>query len=193
MHFPFAYTGEVIFYKTDDFEVNSFFKQIQSKVSTSLISDDKIVFTAPFSFSKLPVKITLNISDDNSTIYCKYSISLFENNVILLLSIVFASFFYHFGGNLITIISILIGLVFYLLNAVEMSKSVKTLIYNIFGDNAEIGEPVLWEKQQQWMKDKSLCPACGEPKNPYSSKCLGCGLFLDKGRLSQTYTNVNIT
>lgn len=193
MHFPFAYTGDVVFYKTDDFEVNTFFKQIQSSVSVISISDDKIIFTAPFSFSKLPVKITINVIDDNSTVYCQYSISLFENNVILLLSLVFAGFFYYFDAELITVTSILIGLVFYLLNAAQISKSIKTLIYNIFGNNAEMGEPVLWEKQQQWMKTNTLCPACGEPKNPYSSNCIGCGLFVDKGRLSQTYTNVNIT
>ena len=193
MHFPLAYTGEVVFYKADDFDINVTFEQIKSKVTVSTIKNDKIIFTAPFSFSKLPVKIVLSIVDDHTTVYCRYNISLFENNVILLLSIVFASFFYYFGSELVSGFSIFVGLVFYLLNAAEMSKSVKTLIYNIFGNNAEIGEPVLWEKQQQWMKDKALCPACGEPKNPYSNKCLSCGLFLDKGSLSKTYTNMNRT
>lgn len=193
MHFPFAYTGEVVFYKIDDFDPDLIFKQIQSKVLISSIKDEDIIFTAPFSFSKLPIKIGLSIIDDYSTVYCKYNISLFENNVIILLSLVFASFFYFFGSELISFFSIIGGVIFYLFNAIEMSKSVKTLIYSIFGNNAEIGEPILWEKQQQWMKDKTLCPACGEPKNPYSSKCVGCGLFLDKGKLAQTYTNINLT
>lgn len=193
MHFPLAYTGEVLFYKPDDFNTTRFFEQIQSKVSVNYIDSEKIIFTAPFSFSKLPVKITLSIIVDNSTIFCKYNISLFENNVIILSSLVFAGFFYNFGSESISIVSILAGVIFYLLNTAEISKSVKSLIYNIFGNNAEIGEPVLWEKQQQWMKDKTLCPACGEPKNQYSSKCLNCGLFLDKGRLSETYSNINIT
>ena len=189
MHFPFAYTGELVFYKTDDFNVDEFINQIESQLIVSEKNKQQLIFSTPFSYSKLPVKITLSVVDDNTSIHCKYAISLFENNMVFLLTATFSLFFFHFDNQLFAIASLVIGVLFYFFNTIKISNSIKTLIYNQVGGNADIGTPELWKQQQKWMKDANLCPACGEPKNAYSHKCINCGLFFSEN--TTKITNVN--
>ncbi len=189
MRFPFAYTGELVFYKPEGFDLNRFIEQIRVKIPTIEYSDEQLTFTANFSYSKLPVKIVLTIHDYGTSIYCSYQISLFENNTALLLSLVFTGFFYHFNSTLFAAVSLISGILFYFFNTIKISNALKALIYNSVGNIEEVGEPALWEMQQKWMKDKTLCPACGEPKNMYSNKCVNCGLYFSKKR--GKFSNIN--
>ncbi len=189
MRFPFTYTGELVFYKPEGFKMDLFIKQIQLKVSHVDFSEGQLTFISNFSYSKLPVKIVLTIRDYNTSIYCSYKISLFENNVALLLSLVFTIFFYHFNSILFAVISIVGGLLFYFFNLLKISNGVKALIYSSVGKIDEVGEPALWQQQQQWMKNKKLCPACGEQKNAYSNKCINCGLHFSKKK--EKFSNIN--
>jgi hypothetical protein len=189
MHFPFAYTGELVFYKTDEFNVDEFIKLIELQLIASEKVKQQLIFSAPFSYSKLPINITLSVVDDNTSIHCKYTISLFENNMVLLLALTFSIFFFHFNNVIFAITSLVFGVLFYFFNTLKISNSIKELIYNQIGGNADIGTPELWNQQQKWMKDANLCPACGEPKNTYSNKCINCGLYFSKKNMK--ITNVN--
>jgi hypothetical protein len=178
MQFPFTYTGEIVFYKPNDFSFDLFVNQIESAFALSTKVKGELEFLAPLSYSKLPIKISLSLIDDKVSIHCKYRISLFESNVIVLLSWVFAFFFNHFNNLATAIFTLILGLGFYFFNTIKISNSIKRIIYNLIGGNPDIGKPELWKNQQEWMKDKNRCPACGEYKNAYSASCINCGLHL---------------
>ncbi|MBI9069102.1 MAG: hypothetical protein JEZ09_17525 [Salinivirgaceae bacterium] len=168
MTFPFYYTGEIIFYKPENFENTDFQKHFESgnlKIKTLL---------------NFPASVTFIINDENVSIQVLYKISMFEQNIILLFSFLMATFFYLFDANALSIISIFIGVFYYIGNLSKVSKSIKNLVYSYIGGNLSVEESTLWNLQQKWMKDKNLCPACGEPKNPYSNKCINCGIYLSK-------------
>jgi hypothetical protein len=193
VYFPLSYSNDIILYKPKNFSTSLFVDKIKDKVSIVYTDDNKIVFNAPLSYSKLPVKITVFINDDETdTLFVKYNISLFENNVIFVLAITFATFFYYFDVTKISILFIIGGIIFYLLNIAKISKSIKDIVNKLFDGNSEIGEPALWKKQQIWINDQTVCPACGEKINSYSAKCLNCGLFLTKKPIN-SYTNTNTT
>jgi len=193
MSFPLTYTNEISLYKPIDFNINLFVNKIRSKIPVVYVSGDKIVLNAPLSFSKIPLTVTITINDTElDTLYVKYNISLFENNIILILTIIFAIFFYYFDNNIIGTLSIIIGIVFYLLNTARVSKSIKSIVNELFNGDSEIGEPNLWSKQQEWINDYNVCPACGEKINLYTNKCLNCGLYLSETS-KKRYTNINTT
>lgn len=191
MQFPFSYTGEIVFYKPDDFSFDSFVNQIELAFTNVKKENGELSFSASLSYSKLPIKISFAIIDDKVSIHCRYRISLFENNTVLLLSMVFALFFNHFHNVPAAIFAIIIGLGFYFFNTIKISNSIKSIIYNLMGGKTDIGKPELWKKQQEWMKDKNRCPACGEHKNAYSATCINCGLHLQKGKAEIKITNTS--
>jgi len=170
----------MVYYKPDNFNFDQFAQQIESKVHGNKTSDNKLSFSAPFSYTKLPIKIVFNLRDDNTSIHFKYRISLFENNVVFLLTMVFLLFFKYHGVNTLGYLSIISGIIFYFFNTIKISNTIKNIFYNLVGGKTDVGMPELWKKQEKWMKDKTLCPACGETKNPYSAKCVNCGLYFNK-------------
>jgi len=193
MQFPFSYTGELVFYKPDEFDVDIFLTQIETEVNINSKDSSEVIFSAPFSFSKLPIKIKMRVRDYNAYIHCKYQISLFENNIIFLLTLTFAAFFLHFDNHAFSFISVVTGLLYYFFNLAKISNSIKALIYKQIGGSTDIGTPELWKQQKQWMKDTTLCPACGESKNEYSNKCINCGLYFDKNKPKINQVNTSIS
>lgn len=192
MSFPLNYTGELVFYKPEGFVTDAFIHQLKLKFNIEN-NITPFVFHTRSSFSKLPIKVVFDVIDDNTSILCRYNISLFENNLVFIASLVFASFFYFNNSIDVSVIVIALGIVYYLANTSRISHFIKSNIYNILGSNIDYGMIDLWKKQKQWMQDPLLCPACGEPKNKYSNKCVNCGLFFtkDKQRVSQTNTSLS--
>jgi hypothetical protein len=193
MFFPFYYTGEVAFYKSKDFNVGLFYNNLKKDAVNSNITSDVLTVFVPYSLTKIPVKVYFSIIDDNVTIYCKYKISLFENNTGLLFSFFLTGFFYYFNSILLSVITLLAGFSFYIFNLTLISRKIKLLIEKTANMDRDAAEPVLWEKQQKWIKTPDVCPACGEKINPYSKKCLNCGLILKGKHSSKKYSNTTVT
>ncbi len=193
MVFPFYYTGEVAFYKSKDFDINLFYNTLKKEAVNSSTTSDKLTLFVPFSLTKIPVKVYFSIIDDDVTIYCKYQISLFENNTGLLSSFLLAGFFYYFNSTFWSIVTLLAGFSFYIFNLIIISRKIKQLIEKTVNRDADAAEPVLWEKQQKWIKTPGVCPACGEKINPYSKKCLNCGLTLKGKHSAKKYSNTTTT
>jgi len=192
MSFPFTYTGELVFYKPDDFNTDDFVQRLKQKLRTDKFNDS-LIFSINSPVSKLPIKVQLEIIDDNTSLCFKYHISLFENNVVLIAALVFSTFFYYNSSVGIAITALLLGVIYYLSNTSKISHSIKSELYNLMGSKIDFGMVELWSKQKKWMKDSTLCPACGEPKNNYSNSCVNCGLVFSKNkpRLSQTNTSLS--
>lgn len=167
-HFPFTYKGELVFYKPDEFNVEIIQKDLGSK---------EIQIQSLFYFK---TKVKTTVFDDNVSINIAYYISLFEQNIIFLFFVLFAVFFYVFNANAFSTLSIISGGIFYLSNLMYVSKHTKLVLSEKTGLGSEIEESLLWKKQQEWMKNNTLCPACGEPKNSYSNKCVNCGIYFSK-------------
>ncbi|MDA3893960.1 MAG: hypothetical protein PF517_20055 [Salinivirgaceae bacterium] len=191
MNFPFSYTGELVFYKPEEFNTQHFVEQIKDKVNLLNTKGERITFTDSISYSKLPIKINLTVHDDNTSIHCRYKISLLENNIALLFSIVFANFFFYFQSTFLALTVLVLGVVFYTLNAAKISRNIKALIYTVIGINSDFDTSELWHQQQQWMKDKNLCPACGELKNNHSNICVNCGLYFSTKKPNIDQVNIS--
>ena len=77
-------------------------------------------------------------------------------------------------------LALVAGLVFYGLNLHKTISSLKRIAIDAAGATLDLGEPALWKKQKKWLNDSRVCPACGEPKNTYSYKCINCGIYFTK-------------
>lgn len=176
MNFPFVYTGELVLYKPESFN--------QQAVEQKLHNLNQVKSLVSF---YLRVKTSL-IADDQTSIQIKYRISLFELNILFLFFLLFGLFFYWFDRHLFCVISIIAAFVFYFFNLAHVSRKTKDSILHILAIGSEIEENQLWKKQQVWMKDKTLCPACGEPKNPYAYKCVNCGIYFKKSEKQKSTT-----
>lgn len=180
----------MVFYKPESFETDEFIQQLIQKFNAENVGN-RFVFNSKSSFSKLPVKVYLQVIDDNTSVQCKYKISMFENNTVFISTIVFALFFYFNNSANASILPIIFGLGYFLTNTSRISHSIKSEIYNLLGSNIDYGMVDLWKKQKQWMKDPLLCPACGEPKNKYSNACVNCGLQFNKAKQKLSKTNTS--
>lgn len=190
MSFPFSYTGEVVFYKPDDFNTDEFALKVKQKFNVEVV-DEFFLFQSKSSFSKLPVKVKMSISDDNTSLHCQYKISLFENNIVFLAALVIAAFFYFNDNIAISVFAASAGLIYYLANTSRISHFLKAGLYNLMDSKIEYGTAKLWKKQKQWMKNPLLCPACGEQKNKYSNSCVNCGLVFSKSKAKPSQTNTS--
>lgn len=187
MRFPFWYTGEVVFYKSEknsspDFIHNLFISNhgtLESK-GNYLFQGNKGVFGL-----RSIVKVQANI--EGPTIHIKYFSSLFESNIIFLLGIVLGSFFYLNQKYLFGVVFFIVGLAVYLINTILINSYIKSILKPIGELNQTLEQQELWLKQKEWTKDPDVCSACGEPINPYTIKCVNCGLqFSTKGKKPST-------
>ncbi len=180
MRFPFSYTGEVIFYKPEGFSSELFLKSFYPQATIHDSGNGFLVFTTPITLLKLPVKVKIWLADDNTSIQCNYQISMLGNNLVILLGLLFMMFFMYFHAKLPEILSPVLAVFYYVLNTLRISSHLKKIIYSYLGFDNVAGKPELWQQQIKWMQDQKVCPACGEEQNPYSVKCVNCGLFLHK-------------
>lgn len=191
MNFPLSYTGQVVFYKPEGFNTNEFVDAFIQRFNIQTAGADNMHFTASISLSGLPIKLWVSMVDDNVTIACNYRISLFENNLIMVASWIFAVFFYLNHLKFFSVAFLGVGLLYYLVNTAKISNSLKKEFFRLMGSKIEYGNAELWKMQKQWMKDKTICPACGEPKNKYSNACVNCGLVFSKNKIQMSQTNMS--
>ncbi|MGE4287195.1 MAG: hypothetical protein AB7E36_00795 [Salinivirgaceae bacterium] len=177
--FPFVFTDELVFYTPDDFDEKSYLLSIVEHFQAR-ITDFGIVAESAVSLSKLPVKIKLYYFSDPIAPKITIRISLFENTIALLLFVTIGIFLIQFNAVSLAITIILAGLAFYIINLHKTLSTIKAKLLNLAHANLDWGEPALWRKQQVWLKNPSVCPACGETRNAYSSTCVNCGLYLSK-------------
>lgn len=178
MSFPFNYTGEVIFYKPDYFD--------DLRVNKQLSVIHKVQTLASF-----PLQVSIKPVIDKISIQVLYKISLFELNIIFLFVMLGVFFLNYIDKTAWAWAFLIFGSGFYLVNLMHVSRKIKVKITKILGFTDDQEANQLWKKQQLWMKNKNLCPACGEPKNPYANKCVNCGLYFTKKALP--YKNSSLT
>ncbi|MGD9992737.1 MAG: hypothetical protein AB7S69_05515 [Salinivirgaceae bacterium] len=188
--FPFVFTDELVFYAPDDFDENSYLKTLVEHFQAR-ITDYDITAESAVSLSKLPVKIKLHYQPDPIAPKITIRISLFENTIALLLFVAIGVFLFEFDAVSVAITMLLAGVVFYIINLHKTLSNLKTKLLNLARANLDWGEPALWKKQQIWLKNPMVCPACGEPRNSYSSKCVNCGLWLNKASKNKNTGNIS--
>lgn len=190
VHFPFSYMDELVFYTPEQFSASTFVNNLGKEFS---ISEQGyfMEFPSTVSLSRLPVNTFMEIQSDAVSTKITLIVSLFENNVILLLSLLLSAFLYYFDAFTGSTLSLIAGVVFYATNLHKTISTLRNKVLKIAGANLDLGEPGLWRKQQQWMKDPSVCPACGEPVNPYSHRCINCGIYLFNPKKQKQENSVN--
>lgn len=181
MKFPFWYIGEKVFYKPDDFDLNKEAQKLLFDKNIRYGSDNFFIIQGNIGLLKMTSRIKFKIDTDGVTIQVNYYLSLFESNIFLLLGIVLGVFFSIMDKANFSFIALFLGLTAYILNSVALSHYMKNTIRH-FGNLAEtIEQQTLWLKQQEWIKDKNRCSACGEPINQYAIKCVNCDMhYKDK-------------
>lgn len=193
MIFPFWYIGEKVFYKPDDFDLKRETKNLLYHKNVRLDSDNYFYIQGNIGLFKMPSRIKLKLDADGVTLQVKYYISLFESNIILLLGVVLGVFFLIMQKQQFSYIAFLAGSLFYVLNAVFINNFLKSILHH-FGSFAEtVEQQALWRKQKEWLKKPDICSACGEPVNPYSTKCVSCGMHYKNKTLKGNKPTSNIT
>ncbi len=193
MNFPFWYTGEVVFYKSDQINVAEAIDNIITENKGKILGNELIIFQGHKGLFGLPSRIKLSLNTEGPTIHISYHISLFESNILLLFGMLFGSFFAYYNHVEYSFIAFIAGGSLYVSNALKLHIFTKELVAKFGSLTKNIEQQKLWEQQQKWIKDITVCPACGEPVNQYSANCVSCGLFF-KGKNNRShYSTVNNT
>ncbi|MDD2563871.1 MAG: hypothetical protein PHU27_06620 [Salinivirgaceae bacterium] len=64
---------------------------------------------------------------------------------------------------------------------VRYDKRLFQLMDQIVPKSARLVPEQAGSEHLKWISNPNVCPACGTPRNEYSSKCTSCGLVLGKG------------
>lgn len=177
MFFPIQYNGELLLNRTEDFNMDRYLQQIEKEfqISNNPFSNKKEnIFPLPW--VNLGLRYGYSLNDEHATINIKYSISLFELNLFFVLCTGLAIFVFiaqHLG---FAILLLGFAIFYYWFALSTVSHGIKHLFTRDNQMCHAMEEPGLWQKQQIWMKNPTLCSACGEPKNPYSKHCVNCGV-----------------
>lgn len=191
-HFPFSFTDELIFYKTESFNEPQFLVDFNNL--SGVPGHARIIhITKASSLFKVPLKSTLHYQPDLLTVKILFRVSLFELNITLLLFVLFGAFFiiYHQSGVGVTVF--VIGLLVYFITLNDNLAHTKKQILQLTGNSLNLDEGDLWRRQKEWLKNPKLCPACGEKKNPYAETCVSCGLNLGSPKKKVEQQQVNST
>lgn len=189
MGFPFSYTGKIILNSgsISYVDVENIKKQLQPADA------EATAFFFQKGFLGLPVRFSIKSlmpKESNGIEYCMF---LFETNTISLLGLVFTTFFFGYHQLYSAWFAATITLLFYSFSLAVNGHRLHKFLMQLIDANEESLLDEQWENQQQWLKDIAVCPACGEPANPYSDKCINCGLYLGKAPKSMGDQNSNST
>lgn len=193
MFFPFWYNNELVFYKENDIDYKKTLLEISEINQGSEIDKKHFMWQCKkgiFNHS-IPVKIELN--EDGTSVQLRYFLSLFESNILFLLGLVFAIFFWLNHQNHLVFFSFVLGLILWIVNTFRLNYFVRKQFESLGFYDHNINRQYLWQKQQKWQKQDELCPACGEVLNPYSSKCTQCGLQIFEKNKRQPFCPSNTT
>ncbi len=190
--FPFCFHDELIFYKPDYFDNPLFMNRLETEYKGAFFNES-LVALVPNPVSKIPIKVTFRFQPDPITGKVSFTLSLFEFNLLLLIFLALGLFFKYYQNQLFFYLSIVFGILFYFISIHTSVAGIKKSIIQISGTTFDLGELELWKKQQEWMKNELLCPACGEPKNPYSYQCISCGIYFTNPSKEIEKVKVNTT
>jgi len=115
-----------------------------------------------------------------------YEIDLEKVLRIIIIGIILTAFFSFLSVKYFLISAGIFSLLFYALNVLIISTSVENIIKRAIGNNnysfndSEAVSP----EQEQWIKDKNLCPGCGEFVTNIDLNCPECGLRIKKNKYS---------
>lgn len=193
MFFPFWYNNELVFYKENDIDYKKILLEICEIEQGCRMDTKNLTWQCKKGVfnNSIPVKIELN--EDGTSVQLRYFLSLFESNVLFLLGLVFAFFFWVNHQNNLVFLSFAVGFILWIANTFRLNYFVRKQFENFGFYDHNINRQYLWQKQQKWQKQDELCPACGELLNPYSSKCTQCGLQIFKKNKKQTSFPSNTT
>lgn len=200
MSFPIKYVGELNVNKPEGFN----FDQYSTRVYQLLHHQKEpflgqAYFSFPLPLIGLNLRLKLTLLEEHATIHAKYTISLFELNILFVLLSGLTVFFSIAGISSLMILFGIIAIGYYWYGLSTVSNGLKSIILQEMTDNHFMEEPGLWLKQQEWLKDEKLCSACGEVINPYSNSCINCGLHIKKtsklpvSNISPTEINTDIS
>jgi len=193
MNFPFRYAGEMVFYRPEQFDRVRLVEQLSKEYPVTTKDQGIIHLTMSSPFFGFPVQAFVSVLEENSTIRVMYSISLIDTNMLFFLSAAFSVFFYLIRYPALSVFFGFLGVVYYGASVSKTSSKLKSDLKKAFGDITEPGEAELWQQQQEWMKNSEVCPACGEPINPYAATCINCGLQLNKQKKHNPVTRESLT
>lgn len=183
MVFPFWYTGEAVFYKSDEVNATEIIKDIVVNHKGESADDGLFIFKGNAGLFGLHSFIKLKFDTRGTTVHVNFFTSLFESNILLALGLVLGSFLFLNDIFLLSSLFYVLGMLAYFGNTIWLNNYAKKIISPLGSLLRNVEEQELWEKQQLWMKNPDVCSACGEPVNPYATKCVNCDLqFSKKGK-----------
>ncbi len=187
MNFPFSYIDEIVLYKDNSLNYNALLNNISVRNNGTQIDRQNFEWKSNKGILGAIIPIKLNIKTDEMTIHIEYFISMFESNILLLFFLVFGVFFAWHSQMFLSISSVALGVLLWFANTARLITFVKKQLGEFYQFDNNINRQYLWNKQKIWMESKKLCPACGEPINPYSANCTQCGIKVNPNN-NQTYT-----
>jgi ribosomal protein L37AE/L43A len=187
MAYPFSYTGNIVYFSKEPISLQGLEAQVLQigKPSGERINS----FYFPKGFLGLPFRFSYLLKKGKLS----YTMNLFEVNMVTLIGVVMGVFFYGFHHYYAAAFTFVLVFLWYIValvvNGFRLQSFLIGAIERVNG-NTDSKE---WANQQEWMKNPDLCPACGEPVNPYSNQCVDCGLHFKKGKKKEKYTATNST
>ncbi len=184
MAFPNSKTGKVEFDKARAVNVNGqlIAKTVYSALANTdvenlKLDNDSLSFMTNNSLFKIhyPVKLNFEVND---TIVINYSIALSELLKVSILVVIVAAFLSRlYITTFITFLLILLA-AFYIINILIVDSAVRRIINDLFKRLPFISKEDFSKEQAEWLKDTSLCPACGASLSEFDMKCPVCGISL---------------
>ncbi len=192
MVFPFWYNGEVISYKSDDLDYSNLLYEITKKNYGKQIDSDNFEWQIKKGLFNNVIPVKIKVNTDNISVHISYYVSLFESNILLLFGLLFSVFFFISGQPHLISTPIILGVTAWFINTIRIIFYVKEQLKTFSKFDNNISRQYLWGKQQKWINEEHLCPACGEPLNPYSSSCTQCRLNV-KNTKNKPINKANLT
>jgi len=175
MSLPYSYRK---FFETE-ISASKFFLKLEksSKIKNISFKENIIEFDFLTGFFNIKNKINLDFRQKKDGFYYEFNLHfLIQFSVILI--IIFAFIISDFK-NLLIFSSVIIFTV-YVAVIYQISSILENVFEEILGNKIEAEK--ISEEQNEWMKNKDVCPACGNKLTEYDSFCPECKLNLSHQR-----------
>ncbi len=134
----------------------------------------------------LKILVTSNIQTTANYVSCLYTLHLFPLLLITLTGFLLGGLLYYTHQPTWALIALIMSVIYFASNFIYLHQKTHQYL-NPLADAASAD--TLWQQQQTWLNNNSVCPACGEPENPYSEFCVNCGLRLSHKKQQRTSTS----
>ncbi len=182
---PFNYIGSMIFYRPDNFDISEATNQIADfcRQHSSTIGNTSHLLLP------LPVPFKIDITENAVELIINYKFGLANQNFIFitisLIAAIMGTGNPQFALGLITL-----AITVYIAMTLIQNAYIRKNIERRLNLPPFEGEAQIWHKQQQWLQQPDKCPACGEPRNAYSSSCVRCGLKLPQNAKQKSLNTI---